>query len=119
MPRAEGNASCAPQAPQGKGKWGNQYRINFPQFWVQEMGQTGTMARHNTQNGQKCCDNYIPIQKFGSQRAQFPLFHDTYPNCAPQDKCSQGVCVCVCVCVCVLGAWKGGNSKWLGRRGVL
>ena len=29
--------------------------FNFPRFWVKEVGQTGTTARHNTQNGQKCC----------------------------------------------------------------
>ena len=28
---------------------GNQHRMKFPQFWVKEVGQTGTMARHNTQ----------------------------------------------------------------------
>ena len=27
----------------------------------------------------------LPIQKYGSQRVQFPLFHDNYPNRAPQD----------------------------------
>ena len=49
------------------------------------------MARHNTQNGQKCCDHHFPIQKYGSQRQQLPLFHDNdnYPNCAPQDERSQ------------------------------
>ena len=24
------------------------------------------------------------IQKYGSKRDQYPLFHDKYPNCAPQ-----------------------------------
>ena len=28
----------------------------------------------------------LPIQKYGSQRVHFPLFHDNYPNCAPQDQ---------------------------------
>ena len=31
-----------------------------------------------------------PTQKYGSQRVQVPLFHDNYPNCAPQDWRSQG-----------------------------
>ena len=30
--------------------------------WVKEAGQTGTMARHNTQNGQKCSANYSPFK---------------------------------------------------------
>ena len=35
------------------------YRIShFPPFWVKEVNQTGTLARHNTQKGQKCCDNH-------------------------------------------------------------
>ena len=45
-------------APQGKGiwPWDTWHRINSPQLWVKEVGQTGTTAMHNTQNGQKCCD---------------------------------------------------------------
>ena len=57
-----GNASCAPQG-KGKGLWGDWHRIRFPQLWVKEVGQTGTMARHNFQTGQQCCHNHTPIQK--------------------------------------------------------
>ena len=46
------------------------------------------MARHNPQKRQNCCDNH-PLQKCGSQKEQFPMFHDNYPNCAPQ-KAMQG-----------------------------
>ena len=58
-----GNASCALQ---GKGNqlwyfffW---HRINFSQFWVEEVGQTGTLARHSTQNGQKCSNTLSPFK---------------------------------------------------------
>ena len=33
------------------------------QFWVKEVGRTGTMARQNTQNGLKCCNIHSPIKK--------------------------------------------------------
>ena len=36
----------------GNSLWGHEHRINFPQFRVKEVGQTGTIARHNAQNGQ-------------------------------------------------------------------
>ena len=36
-------------------------RINFPQFWVKEVSPTGTMARHDTQTGQKCRDDRSPF----------------------------------------------------------
>ena len=57
--RACGSPYCALQAPQGMGNWrkGNEHRVDFPPFWVKEGAQTGTMARHTTRNGQKCCDN--------------------------------------------------------------
>ena len=51
----------------------------------------GTMARHHTENGPICGAHHFPIQKYGSQKKQFPMFHDSYPNCvsqvpqAPQD----------------------------------
>ena len=50
----------------GKGKgnllWRNEHRINCTQVWVKEVGQTGTMATHNTPSGQKCCDNHLPFK---------------------------------------------------------
>ena len=68
---AGGNASCAPQ---GKGNelWGDEHRINFPQFWVKEVGQMGTLARHNTQNGQKRCDYHSPFKSMVHKRNNFP-----------------------------------------------
>ena len=59
-----GNASCGP--------WGNSDRINFPQFWVKEVGQMGTMARHNTQNGQKCGDTHSPFKGTVHKGYNFP-----------------------------------------------
>ena len=58
----KGTASCAPQ---GKGNWlrGKSHRIKFPQLWVKEVGQTGTTARHSTQNGQKCSDDHSPFKR--------------------------------------------------------
>ena len=46
--------------------------MTFPQFWVKEVVQTGTMARHGAQSGQKCCDNRSPFKS----RA-----HKGYENC--------------------------------------
>ena len=50
-----GKVSCALQAPQGRGNElrGNGHRVTFPPFWVNEAGQTGTMAGHNTQKRTK------------------------------------------------------------------
>ena len=46
--------------------------MNFPQFWVQEVGQTGTMARHDTQNVQKCCDSHSPVKSTVHKENHFP-----------------------------------------------
>ena len=43
-------------AGDGHWPWGNWHRIDVPQFLVKAGGQTGAMARHDTQNGQKWCD---------------------------------------------------------------
>ena len=59
------DASCAPQVRRGGrgiGCGGNGHRINFHRFWVKEVRQTGTMARHKTQTGQKCRDNRSPFK---------------------------------------------------------
>ena len=70
----QGTAACATRALQGQGNqlWGNELRINFPQFWVKEVGQTGTMARHNTPNGQKCCHNHCPVKSTVHKSNDFP-----------------------------------------------
>ena len=62
-----GHAACRsiwPQAQGGAGHslWNTEHRIDFPHFWVKEVGQTGPMARHNTQNGQQCCDRRSPFK---------------------------------------------------------
>ena len=41
---------------------GDEPRIDVPQFRVKEVGQTGTMARHSTQNGQNHCDGHSPFK---------------------------------------------------------
>ena len=70
----EGEGGSAHCAPQGKGNQllGNSHRMNLPQFWVKEVGQTGTMARHNTQNGQKCCDHRSPFKNTVHNGCNFP-----------------------------------------------
>ena len=57
-------SSCAPQAPQGRGipLSDNLYRIDVPRIWVQEVGQTGTTARHSTQKAHKRCDHRSPFK---------------------------------------------------------
>ena len=62
----------APQPPQGKGNWlsVNWQRITFPQVWVKEVVQTGTMARHNTQKRQNCCDTHSPFKRNPLVQAQ-------------------------------------------------
>ena len=50
----------------------NKHRIDFPQFWVKEVGQTGTMARHNTQSAQKYCGDHSPFQSPGHEGYNFP-----------------------------------------------
>ena len=52
--------------------------INFPPFWVKEVGQMGTMARHNTQNRQKVAiitsmfhkTNTLPCSRITTQIAR-------------------------------------------------
>ena len=46
--------------------------MSFPQFWVQAVGQTGTTASHNTQNGQKCCDSHPPFRSTVPKGNKFP-----------------------------------------------
>ena len=41
-------------------------------FWVKEAGQTGTTARHNTQNRQKCCDSHSPFKSKVYKGYNFP-----------------------------------------------
>ena len=56
----------------GMGLWGNVHRINFPQLCVNEVGQTGTTARHNSQNGQKCCHDHSLFKGTVHTRNNFP-----------------------------------------------
>ena len=44
----------------------------FPQFWVKEVGQTGTIVRHKTQNGQKCCHTHSPFKSTVHKGNMFP-----------------------------------------------
>ena len=41
--------------------------------WVKEGVQTGTMARHNTPNGQKCGDTHSPFRSTGHKRNTVPV----------------------------------------------
>ena len=41
-------------------------------FWVKEGGQTGAMARHNPQNGQKCCNHHSPFKSTVHNGYRFP-----------------------------------------------
>ena len=66
-----GGASCAPPGV-GDWPWGDEHCIDFPRFRVKEGGQTGTMARHNTSNGQKCCDDRFPFKSTVHKGYIFP-----------------------------------------------
>ena len=86
-----GNASCAPQARRRRRRI-IKCGVNSSSF----SASLGEGSRSNRQNGEaqyskqtKMLRAPLPIQKCGSRRRQLPLFHDNYPNCAPQGA-SQG-----------------------------
>ena len=53
--------------------------ISYRPVWVKEVGQTGTVARHDTPNGHKWCDDRSPFKPF-------PPVPDHDPNGVPQEQ---------------------------------
>ena len=63
-------------------------QINSPSFGVKGVGQTGTSARCDTQNGKTDTNVAIPTphsKLWFAKGAISPLFQDNHPNCVPRD----------------------------------